>query len=30
MSASDIVLLIIVAALLAYLVWALIAPEDLQ
>ena len=30
MKASDIIVLIIVIALLAYLLWALIAPEDLQ
>lgn len=30
MTASDIVFLVILAALLVYLVWALVAPEDMQ
>ena len=30
MTASDVVFLVIIAALLVYLGWALIAPEDLQ
>ena len=30
MTASDIVFFVIIAALLVYLAWALIAPEDLQ
>lgn len=30
MTASDLIFLIIAVALLAYLVWALIAPEHLQ
>jgi hypothetical protein len=30
MTAADIVFFIIIAALLGYLAWALIAPEDLQ
>lgn len=30
MTASDIVFFVIVAGLLVYLAWALIAPEDLQ
>lgn len=30
MTDSDVIFLIVVAALLAYLVWALIAPEHLQ
>jgi hypothetical protein len=29
-TASDIVFIVVVAALLAYLGWALLAPEDLQ
>ncbi|HEX5641421.1 MAG TPA: potassium-transporting ATPase subunit F [Thermoleophilia bacterium] len=30
MTAADVVFFVIIAALLAYLTWALIAPEDLQ
>jgi len=30
MTAADVVFFIIIAALLGYLAWALIAPEDLQ
>jgi len=30
MTASDVVFFVIIAALLVYLAWALIAPEDLQ
>ena len=30
MTAADVVFFVIIAALLAYLAWALIAPEDLQ
>ena len=30
MTASDIVFFVIIAGLLLYLAWALIAPEDLQ
>lgn len=30
MTAADIVFFVIIAALLVYLAWALIAPEDLQ
>lgn len=30
MTADDVVLFIMIAALLGYLAWALIAPEDLQ
>ncbi len=30
MTTSDIVFFVIIAALLVYLAWALVAPEDLQ
>ena len=30
MTVSDVVFFVIIAALLVYLAWALIAPEDLQ
>jgi hypothetical protein len=30
MTAADVVFVVIIAALLVYLAWALIAPEDLQ
>jgi hypothetical protein len=30
MTAADVVFFVIIAALLGYLAWALIAPEDLQ
>ena len=30
MTAADVVFFVIIAALLAYLTWALVSPEDLQ
>jgi hypothetical protein len=30
MTAADVVFFVIIAALLGYLAWALVAPEDLQ